>query len=980
MSRKPIRRSSAFAIASLVCILSHSASTAAPAPPETEPKAASRPDVVAVIEGIPLTQLEWDRLAQPYFEEVQARAGRPLSEEEKAILRRNVLEELVRERLWVADARRRGFSATEPEIDAKLRINPHFQTNGKPDEQKFQEFKRSATSNYPEIKAQIALAVLLDKYVKWIGTRYAPTEAELKKEFSLRTAQAALRYFWLTPDAISLDRQATAEQIRAAYDAHPEEFQNPEEARLSYVRISIDAPAGAPESLQVAAALQASATATALLVAIKSGKSPELAAKPHGGVRDTGRFRIGDPIRGLGRSDALSDAVRAGAPKAWLDEPIKVGPNYVVVRIEEKVAASRKPFRDVVGLAKRRADGEIRDAENDSLARADYRDHPETYHAPFLNAVVLARPLSSYEYTDPISEKDVARALERLRKSAGMSDTAYVWADSVLATLPDRVRRERQLNTAFKAMGDAMSRLRRGEREEEIGKRLGTVVERIAIYRGQPPAQPMLLEGAFLDSLFGRGMGDVSGPRVVRDSIIVVRIASVVPDFLPPFEAVRARARTEVEVNRRAVADRESESYFAAHRDKYLTPPRWVFDYVSFPMAKPDSATVPEDSVRAYYAAHPSEFTVPAKIHARHILVSSRPGDGVQARAAARKKALDILARARAGEDFAALARESSDDRGSAAQGGDLGEITRGGVAKEFGDAAFALESGATSDVVESPYGYQIIKVEQKTREILRPIADCRAEIWGVIGVAIVDSLARGEAIAFIGEAAKPGASFEDLARARGGMKTTIPIGAREPIPGLGPIETIESDIGSLAPGGVTKRPIRKGDGYLAARLERAIPPQQASFGEAKDGAARDLALERKRAIADSLDASIRASLRSGADLESLLVPLGGLRTTRFFSRIGPIPDFTRDSLLARDTTLIEETFSSRPGATLAPRSGALGKLYAVVDTVVATTPADFAKARASLRQEIMDQRSEAWTARLRSRAKIEIYRKDLHL
>jgi hypothetical protein len=50
------------------------------------------------------------------------------------------------------------------------------------------------------------------------------------------------------------------------------------------------------------------------------------------------------------------------------------------------------------------------------------------------------------------------------------------------------------------------------------------------------------------------------------------------------------------------------------------------------------------------------------------------------------------------------------------------------------------------------------------------------------------------------------------------------------------------------------------------------------------------------------------------------------------------------------------------------------------VDTVVATTPADFAKARASLRQEIMDQRSEAWTARLRSRAKIEIYRKDLHL
>ncbi len=992
MSRRPIRNFLVLLIAFLACVLLHSSVGAAPVPPETKPPVAPRPetkppaaprpgsDVIAVVEGIPLTQVEWDRLAQPYFEEVQARAGRPLNDEEKTLLKKNVLDELVRERLWLADAKRRGFTASEPEIDARLQRNPYFQTNGKLDERRFRDFKLSPTSNYPEIKSQIALAVLLDKYVKWIGTRYAPTEAELKKEFALRTAQAALRYFWLTADAISLDRQAIAGQIRAYYETHPEEFQTPEEARLSFIRIPVGAPGGASDSLRGAAEAQALTNAKTILGALKSGKSPEPVAKPYGGVKDTGKFRIGDPIRGLGRSDALFDAVRAGAPSAWLDEPVKVGPYYLVARIEEKNAASRRPFRDVVGLAKRRADGELRDAEIDSLARADYRDHPEAYRVPLLNAVVLARSVASFEYTGPVSEKDVARTLERLRKSAGMADTARAWADSVLATLPDRVRRERQLDTAFRTMGDATSRLRRGEREEETGKRFGAVVERISIYQGQPPAQPMLLEGASLDSLYGRGAGEVWGPRVLRDSIFVARVTSVDPTLLPPFEAIRARARSQVEIARRKAAEREAASYFAARRDKYLTPQRWVFDYVYFRMAKPDEAPVPEDSMRAYYATHALEFTVPGKIHARHILVSSRPGDGAQARAAAHKKALDILARVRAGEDFAALAKEFSDDRGSAAQSGDLGEITRGEVVKEFGDAAFALTPGLVSDVVETQFGFHIIKVEQKTPEKLRPIEDCRAEIRGVLGEAIVDSLARGEAAVFIEAATKPGAPFDDLAKAHGGMKTTIPVGVGELVSGLGVIETIESDIGSLSPGGVTPRPIRRADGYLVARLKRSIPPQQAPFGEVKDRVTHDLGLERKRAVADSLDASIRASLRAGADLESLLVPLGGLRTSRFFGRMGPIPDFSRDSLLARDTTLIEEAFSSKPGAALVPRSGALGVLYAVVDTVVATSAADFAKARASLRQEMMDRRSEAWTARLRSRAKIEIHRKDLKL
>jgi parvulin-like peptidyl-prolyl isomerase len=85
---------------------------------------------------------------------------------------------------------------------------------------------------------------------------------------------------------------------------------------------------------------------------------------------------------------------------------------------------------------------------------------------------------------------------------------------------------------------------------------------------------------------------------------------------------------------------------------------------------------------------------------------------------AARAKAEDLLKRVRAGEDFAALAKEFSDDPGSKAQGGDLGWFGRGQMIKEFEDAAFALKQGEVSGLVESPFGYHIIKVEEHRRQM----------------------------------------------------------------------------------------------------------------------------------------------------------------------------------------------------------------------------------------------------------------------
>jgi parvulin-like peptidyl-prolyl isomerase len=94
----------------------------------------------------------------------------------------------------------------------------------------------------------------------------------------------------------------------------------------------------------------------------------------------------------------------------------------------------------------------------------------------------------------------------------------------------------------------------------------------------------------------------------------------------------------------------------------------------------------------------------------------------------ARKKAEDVLKRARSGEDFAKLAKDFSID-GSKDQGGDLGWFARGAMVKPFEDAAFALKPGDISDVVESDYGFHIIKVDERRTETKdgKPVEEVKA-------------------------------------------------------------------------------------------------------------------------------------------------------------------------------------------------------------------------------------------------------------
>ena len=127
-------------------------------------------------------------------------------------------------------------------------------------------------------------------------------------------------------------------------------------------------------------------------------------------------------------------------------------------------------------------------------------------------------------------------------------------------------------------------------------------------------------------------------------------------------------------------------------------------------------ATEPE--AKDFYDKNPDKFKQAELLRASHILVKTDEQADEATKKQARAKIDDILKRLRAGEDFAKLARENSDD-GSKDQGGDLGFFRRGQMVPPFDQAAFALQPGETSDVVTTQFGYHIIKsVERKDAQV----------------------------------------------------------------------------------------------------------------------------------------------------------------------------------------------------------------------------------------------------------------------
>ena len=146
------------------------------------------------------------------------------------------------------------------------------------------------------------------------------------------------------------------------------------------------------------------------------------------------------------------------------------------------------------------------------------------------------------------------------------------------------------------------------------------------------------------------------------------------------------------------------------------------------------SVTVTDEELKAYYREHEKELLLPESVRARHIFISSAQHSSPEEKAKARAKAELVLERVRKGEDFAKLARENSEDSDTAARGGELGVLSPGGTnSPEFEKTVFALKAGEVSGIVETVFGYEIIKADQRNERRTARFDEAREYVRNIL-------------------------------------------------------------------------------------------------------------------------------------------------------------------------------------------------------------------------------------------------------
>lgn len=161
------------------------------------------------------------------------------------------------------------------------------------------------------------------------------------------------------------------------------------------------------------------------------------------------------------------------------------------------------------------------------------------------------------------------------------------------------------------------------------------------------------------------------------------------------------------------VSDADVKSYYDGHLSQFQAAESLKVDYLSLSMEDLIAQTqVTEAQIKAYYDEHPDKIQLPEKRNVRHILITAAKDAAPEVKSSAEKKAEALLNKIKAGEDFATLAKENSEDPGSASHGGELGFFQRGEMVPEFEKAAFDLKkAGDVSPVIKTDYGYHILQL-----------------------------------------------------------------------------------------------------------------------------------------------------------------------------------------------------------------------------------------------------------------------------
>jgi peptidyl-prolyl cis-trans isomerase D len=372
-------------------------------------------------------------------------------------------------------------------------------------------------------------------------------------------------------------------------------------------------------------------------------------------------------------------------------------------------------------------------------------------------------------------------------------------------------------------------------------------------------------------------------------------------DFLTPAELARAQSLENEQREVRyvqlpadkfqgpAIDDAAVQAYYKAHQASYMTSESAHLQYAELRLDQlATQVAVTDAELHAAYDKNKASYVVPEKRHARHILIAATKDD-----AADKKLADEVYAQAKAGKDFAQLAKQYSKDPGSAEQGGDLGWADKSMFVGPFSDALFSMSAGEIRGPVKTQYGYHIIRLDEVQPGKTKTFDEARTELEA--------DLRKNKATDKFGEIQEqlqnqleqPGATFEGLTKQFQLQTGDIPEFLRgaggAPLGAAQPVQDLVFGDTPLAAGHIGGPVLLGDDRLVLVKLLDRKKPEPKPLAEVHDAIVAILKKQNGAEAALKAAQAAQAKLDAGASFDDVAKDLGlTAEPAKYISRSDP--------------------------------------------------------------------------------------------
>ncbi len=467
----------------------------------------------------------------------------------------------------------------------------------------------------------------------------------------------------------------------------------------------------------------------------------------------------------------------------------------------------------------------------------------------------------------------------------------------------------------------------------------------------------------------GWGMGIEEFEESVRKSLVQEKLRELVTDGISvsPVEVQSEFRRQNEKVQIEYVllkpeelagaiqpTDAEFSAYFAKNQSRYQLPERRSARYALLDLNQlRERAKISDEEIRASYNQHLDLYKVPNRVHVEHILFKTVGKTDAEV-AEIRKKAEEVLNKAKHGGNFEDLAKQNSEDV-TKDKGGDLGWIIEGQTVPAFEHAAFSLPKGSISDLVQTEYGFHIIKVLDRETAHTKSLDEVRLPILSMLSDEKVQALSRDVSAQMAAAVRQSNRQSIDAIAKKFDLQVgeTPPVSASEPVGDLGDSPDLHAALFQLRPGELSA-PIRLDRGYVIITVKDIVPAHRATLAEVRDKVLADYRREKSSELAQSRAEEVARRAKSGEALPQVAKALGlEVKTSDPFSRTGTVKDVGSASQL-------QAAFTMPIGQISAPTPLGGNWLVSRVSNRQEANPEDLAKQSTQIEQSLLQTKREA--------------------